>query len=216
MKIIKIIIIVFSLISLVYVLYIFKFQQLVNEGSIIADKQCMNVNPFIIGRKNSYINEMKIMSNKGSADEYMRELNNYINFSNKYIPAQKKWLDEEKTYMNRWDYKLILPTEIQKLGMLQYISREADLQGTQAILNILKTTDINKQKEYVKVIVDKVKIAKDADNEYDQIYKKGIPFDWRMKFIKVPTSKCPKENLNIPNVPDLFAPPTKLNPGPYS
>lgn len=216
MKIVKIILFFVLFVLLIYGGYEFLFQQLVNEGSLIADKQCMDVNPLIIRRKNSYLNSMKIISDKGSADDYMKELKNYLDVSNKFIAAERKWLNEEKTYMNRWDYKLILPAEIQRLGQLQYISREADVKSTQAILDMLKTTDTNKQKEFVKVIVDQVKIGKDADYEYNQIYEKGLPFDWRMKFVKVPPSKCPKENLNIPNVPDLFSPPAQYNHGPLS
>lgn len=216
MKIVKITLSLALFVLLIFAGYEFLLQRLVNEGSLIADKQCMNVNPLIIRRKNSYLNSMKIISNKGSADDYMKEFKNYLDVSNKFIAAERKWLNEEKTYMSRWDYKLILPAEIQKLGHLQYISREADMKSSQAWLDMFKVIDANKQKKYIKIIIDQVNIAKNADYEYNQIYEKGLPFDWRMKFVKVPASKCPKENLNIPNVPDIFSPPNNINSGPIS
>lgn len=216
MKILKIGFFLLLVLFLTYTGYIFKFQQLVNEGSVIADKQCINVNPLIIQRKNSYLKSMKIIMDKGSIEDYLKELDNYIDISNKFITEQGKWLKEQKAHMNRWNYKFLIPSEIKELGRLQYISRETDMKGTKAILDMLKTTDVNRQKEYMKIIIDQTKLGKDADNEYDRIWKKGFSPDLTMRFVKVPPSKCPKENFNIPNVPDLLLPPTRINYGPLS
>lgn len=216
MKIIKTFISLFIICIFVYIAYLFKFQQLVNKGSIIADKQCMNVNPLIIQRKNSYLKSMKIIMDKGSIEDYQNELKNYITASNKFIVEQEKWLKEQKDYMNGWDYKFFIIPEIKELGRLQYLSREADMKGARALLDLLKTTNVDQQKKYVKIMIDQVRIAKDAVNKYDLLWKKGTPINLRTRFIKVPPSKCPKENFDIPNVPDLLSPPTQINNSPFS
>ncbi len=69
-----------------------KYQQLINEGSVIADEQCLKVNPLIIARKNSYINSMKILQASGSAQDYWTETDKYLDISKKYILAEDSWL----------------------------------------------------------------------------------------------------------------------------
>jgi hypothetical protein len=192
------------------------YQRLANEGSMIADKQCINVNPLIIERKNSYIKAMRIILDKGSEEDYLNEMKHYLDVSNKYINEQAKWLKEQNSYMNRLDYQLFSPKEIKKLTLFQYRSREADMKGTKAMVAMMKTTDVNRQKEYAKIVVDQAKIATEADKELEQIWKKGMPNDLRVRFIKIPPSKCPEENLNIPNVPDLLLPQKQVNYRPVS
>jgi len=159
---------------------------------------------------------MKIIFDRGDLEDYWNEMKLYLEISNKFIDEQAKWLKEQKAYMNRQDYKFFVPHEIKELARLQYISREADLKETEAIREMVKTTDPNRQKEYTKIIIDQVKIANEVDDEFERIWKKGISNDWRMRFIKVPLSICPKDNLNIPNVLELLSPPKQVNFSPVS
>lgn len=196
---------------------IFKYQQLVNEGSIIADKQCLNVNPLIIQRKNSYSETIRIAKANGTEEEYWKEQNNYLSISKKYIQAQQLWLNEQKTFMNRADYKLFIPQVIQKAGLLQYESREADLKATIAVTDMFKSlTDTNKQKELATIILNEKKKQEAAEAELDKMWKSTSNFDIRQRFIRVPKTKCPKENLEIPEVPNIFAPPSQIYNGPLS
>ena len=114
-------------VALCFTVSILAYQRLVNEGSMIADKQCLKVNPLIIQRKNSYVKSMEIILAKGSEIDYMNELNKYMDISNKYVEEQKKWLQEEKAFMNRIDYKLFLPSQVQTANQLQFDSREAEM-----------------------------------------------------------------------------------------
>ena len=201
---------------LFYLCFGLAYQNLINDASLIADKQCTNVNPLIIQRKNSYLNSMKIISDKGSADDYMRELKNYLEVSNKFIAAEKKWLNEEKAYMNRWDFRLILPANIQRLEQLEYISREADVKSTHALLDMMQTTDTNKQKAYAKIVNNQVNTIATVESESDHIYKEDPGIDWRLLFVKRPHSTCPMRYRQIPEVPDLLFPAIKSDAGPIS
>lgn len=196
---------------------IFFYQQLVNEGSIIADKQCLNVNPLIIQRKNSYSETIRIAKANGTEEEYWKEQNNYLSISKKYIQAQQLWLNEQKTFINRADYKLFIPQVIQKAGLLQYESREADLKATIAVTDMFKSlTDTNKQKELATIILNEKKKQEAAEAELDKLWKSTTNFDIRQGFIRVPKTKCPKENLEIPEVPNIFAPPSQIYNGTLS
>lgn len=202
---------------IIFCLSTFKYQQLVNEGSVIADKQCLNVNPLIIQRKNSYTETIRIAKANGSEKDYWKEQERYLAISKKYIQAQQGWLREQKAFMNRADYKLFIPQIIQKAGILQYQSREADLKSTIAVTEMFRSlTDTNKQKELATTILKEKKKQEMAEAELDQIWKSKSNFDIRARFIRVPQTKCPKENLEIPEVPNIFAPPSQIYSGPLS
>jgi len=215
-KIGLIILIIFLFITLSFAISTLIYQKLVNEESIIADKQCMKVNPLIIERKNSYIRAMKILLDKGNEEDYMSELNKYMDISNKYIKEQTKWLEEQKIYMNKWSFKFFLPGEVKMATQLQYTSREADTTSTKAIVDIYNTTDPIRQKEYVKIVINQTKIANEADKKSDLLWNTKPKFDLRVRFVKVPPTKCPKENFNIPDVVDFFSPSKQINFGPIT
>lgn len=202
---------------IIFCLSTFKYQQLVNEGSVIADKQCLNVNPLIIQRKNSYTETISIAKANGSEEDYWKEQERYLAISRKYIQAQQAWLREQKAFMSRAVYKLFIPQIIQKAGILQYQSREADMNATIAVTEMFKSlSDASKQKELATVILSEKKKQKEAEAELDKIWKSKSNFDIRVRFIRVPKTQCPKENLEIPEVPNIFAPPSQIYSGPLS
>jgi len=204
-------------VALCFTVSILAYQRLVNEGSMIADKQCLKVNPLIIQRKNSYVKSMEIILAKGSEIDYMNELNKYMDISNKYVEEQKKWLQEEKAFMNRIDYKLFLPSQVQTANQLQFDSREAEMKSTVAINKMFSfPNDLEKQKELYNEVVTETKIANEANKKSDLLWKTKPKFDLRIRFIKFHPSKCSKENLNIPKVPDFFVPPKPIQSGPIS
>ena len=216
-KLVVIISLSFISLIIIFCLSTFKYQQLVNEGSIIADKQCLNVNPLIIQRKNSYTETIRIAKLNGSEKDYWKEQERYLTISKKYIQAQQAWLREQKAFMNRADYKFFIPKVIQEAGLLQYQSREADMKSTIAVTEMFKSlTDTNRQKELVTIIMNEKKKQEAAEAELDKIWKSKSNFDIRVRFIRVPKTKCPKENLNIPEVPNIFAPPKQIFRGPWS
>ena len=83
-KLVVIISLSFISLIIIFCLSTFKYQQLVNEGSIIADKQCLNVNPLIIQRKNSYTETIRIAKLNGSEKDYWKEQERYLTISKKY------------------------------------------------------------------------------------------------------------------------------------
>lgn len=210
MKQVKIIFFV-TLIGLgLFIFSTWKFQQLIDEGSVIADEQCLKVNPLIIERKNDYLASMGVIIASGSAEKYWAETNKYLEVSKKYTEAQKSWLAHQKAYMDRWDFNFFIPTYIREATKAQYNSREAQMKSTKGIVELFETynkIDLEHQKTLSDSILEETKKSQDADDEYNRIYEASQgKFDLRNNFTTVPQSKCPPENFNIPDVRDLFNP----------
>lgn len=210
----KVKIIVFAVL-LGFGLFVFstwKYQQLINEGSVIADEQCLKVNPLIIARKNSYINSMKILQASGTAEEYWTETDKYLAISKKFIEAENVWLTTQKDYMDSKDTITYVPAYIRSAGQLQFDSRVADVKATSGIVELFETyknIDAAKQKTLSDTILTETKKSNDLNDEYSKVYDHPQrTFDLRDYFTSVPQTKCPPENFNIPDVPNLLAPPT--------
>lgn len=193
-KIIKILVGIIILTIILFMGYVFKYQQLVDEGSVLADEQCLTVDPLIKERKELYNNSLQILDASGSADEYMAETSKYLVVSKKYTKAQKDWLSKQKAFINRWDYKLFVPSYIQDLSRLQFISREADVKAQEALEEAFIIKDNKKQLELSNIVMIETNKRNKADEEYDKIWKNySNKFDVRVYFAKVPASAC----LNI-------------------
>lgn len=213
MKILKIIFAIIVFVVLGYALFEWRYQMLVNEGTAILDKQCLNVDPLIIQRKNSYLNFIRLIYEKASKEEVEKEFKTYLTTSEKFIVEQKKWLNEQNKFMNRWDFKLILLEEIHKLSQLDYRSKELDVKIFENILKMAKTENLNEQKKYYEENVNFLKTIEQINKEIDEIYRNKPNFSWRTIFVKAQSSKCPKENLDILNIPDFFQPLDELKYG---
>jgi len=219
MKIIKTIVIVLGGLILlaigVFTLFTLTYQRITNEGSMIADKQCLNVNPLIIERKNSYIKSTTLMLAGGDPKEYWAEQERYVALSKKYMAAQDAWLQEQKQLMDRWDYQLIVPQHVKDAFRYQYISREADMEGARALVQIFASVgDQERQKQLAQIILDEHKKQDAADKAYSLIWDTAPKNDIRMRFIKIPQTTCPAENFNIPDTDDLFKPKVPAGDGP--
>lgn len=190
-----------------YLFPILMYQRLVNEGSVLADNQCMKVNPIIIERKTAYLNSMQALKDN-DVKTYEKETEKYLAASSKYVEAQTAWLKEQKKYIDRWDFQHFNPSYVKDAAMTQFVSRAADVESTKYLIEAFEIKDLNKTiaEEDGNKAMEQIKIRNAADKKYDEIWDNPGKLDWRTKFIKVPPSKCPDENFNIPNVDDILTP----------
>lgn len=216
LKRVKAALLVICLILGYFVFSTWKYQQLINEGSIIADEQCLKVNPLIIARKNSYVNSMKILEASGSAEEYWTETDKYLAISKKYIAAEDAWLSTQKAYMDSQDTNTYVPAYIRNAGQLQYDSRVADVKATSGIVELFETyknLDTTRQQALSDTILNETKKSNDLNYAYNEAYDHPKrTFDLRDYFTSVPESKCPPENLNIPDVNEMLNPTPAVTP----
>lgn len=161
---------------------------------------------------------MKVLEASGSANDYWAETNKYLDYSRKYIEAEKTWLADQKTYIDSQDFKTYIPAYIQQAAQYQYDSREADMKATSGIVEFFtnyKNIDANKQKVLSDTILNETKKSNDANDQYNKLYDnaQGKYYNILDSFTVVPQTKCPPENFNIPDVPNLLAPPpVQANP----
>jgi hypothetical protein len=194
---------------------LFTYQHLVNLGSIIADKQCLNVNPLIIQRKNTYTTAVQALMD-GNSDQYLAENDKYMRISKKFVIAQEKWLNEQEAFMKRWDFQLFLPELIKKAAKYQYQSRLADVKSSKLIIKLYESIDTVNTKDLTRRIIEYSTQAAEYDRKYNRLWEMEKSHDWRTNFISIPASKCPEENLNIPDVENFLNPSVPSQGGPVS
>lgn len=190
------------------------YQRLVNEGSILADNQCLKVNPLIIGRKNSYIKSIQALENN-DFEGYEGETVAYFEYSKMYVSEQAKWLEEQKKYMDRWEFKYFIPEYMKNAAMTQYAAREADKKSTEYLIDSFEVYQLNESlaQDLSNKAMQQIKIRNDAEKKYDDLWDNPGKLDWRTRFIRAPESKCPDENFDIPDVDDFLNPqPSHDNP----
>ena len=190
------------LLILLFIGYNLKYQHLVNEGSTIAEEQCLKVNPLIAERKEVFSNTFEILQASGNVEEYWDAQNKYIKVSTEYIKAQKDWLDKEKRFMGGWDFKLLTSQDIQEIAKLQYQAREADVKSQSALVEAFEISELNSE-----IATELAQTSLEESNKRDKLYKEldelwsihDSKFNLLAFFIRFPTSSCPEEG-NIPEI----------------
>ena len=204
------------LFCLYHFVFLFLYQNVINQGSALADKQCLNVNPLIIARKESYIKSIQDIQETENIDGYLEESKNYIRISKEFIKTQNKWIEEQEALMSRWDYKLLMPAEIKELGKLQIRSRRADVKSSLTVLKLFEAIDEEDSQDLVEDIFKQTKIANEANEAYSRLWEKGKKPSWIDQFIKIPPSKCTEKNFNIPDVNEILFPADVPGDGPLT
>jgi hypothetical protein len=195
-----------------FVFSILMYQHLVNDGSVLADNQCLKVNPHIIERKNSYIKSMQALKDN-DPNAYEKETENYLSTSRKYVTEQTSWLDTQKKYMSRWDFQYFTPSYMKEAAQHQYNSRKADTESTTFLIEAFEIAPLNTSiaEELSEKSMEKIKVRNEAEKKYDELWDNPGELDWRTRFIKVPDTKCPDENFNFPDVEEFLNP--SIQPG---
>ena len=220
-KILKIFLIFLGLAILIFCLYLYKLRSLALEDNRIFELRCTSTNPPLIAYKNSFL---KFADSLQSPQDYeegdlITFYNDYIAGMRKYVVEENKWLETNKKYINRWDFKIIEPWYIQQAAGYQQNMYQGYRDDAQTMLNIVDYKESNeelldKQTEARKRRDDAIKIYYDF---FD--YASGLS-DWRkfVGYLPVPDG-CNKENLVIPDTSGSIdwngtpTPPPKTIPG---
>lgn len=181
--------------------YIYKLHALAVEGNKIFEQRCLKVNPHLIGYKNSFLKFADYLQNpdKYSENQVVDFYGDYIDGMRKYIEEESKWLEIDRKYLDRWDFKLIEPWYIKEGGEYQWKMYEGYRDDAKYIL---APVDLKKE---IPENVARQKEARDRRDKYSQLYfdhfeKASKINDWRKIFGTVPLPEgCTEENLTIPN-----------------
>lgn len=191
-------------------------QKVMDDGFALVDRYCIDVNPTIIARKNSYSKFIETMKASASAEDQVKASDENINDLRKNYETEKAWLIEGKNFYQRWDYKLFGIPETKRAAEVKYqlISLENDM--SKAILDYYNGPgEESRGADMFQDMVEKTKRRAQLEGDYEKAVD-GVmnSKDLRYRLLRVPASKCPDENWQIPEVPDIFAPkaPNILSP----
>ncbi len=193
--------------AVLFGIYIYTYQRLITEGSLLADEHCIKINPLIIARKNSYLEEMKLIQASASAEEVQKSLQDYLASSNSYLKEESVWLNKQRAYLDGKIYKLLIPSYVQDAAEDQYQMYEADHKSSFYTSKAFTAQDQAEQVDLMNKIIEETSKSKAAGDRYNSAWERNKgKTDWRFNFVKVPESNCPAENFDIPNIDSPFTP----------
>lgn len=175
------------------------------EGNNIFEYRCLHVNPPLISYKNAFLKYADFLNSypttEYTPEEVQEFIEGYISGMRAYVPEETKWLDMQKKYIDRWDYKLIEPWYIQEGGIYQWKMYEGYRDDATSLLTTydepetapkdLKPGDVTEERQRRDTYAQKY---------FDHFEKASQTRDWRKFFGTVPIPKgCTEENIMIPN-----------------
>lgn len=198
-KILKVIGGLFVLVIVGFGLYLYKLNALANEGNRLYEYRCTNVNPHLIGYKNSFLKFADYLKNP---DDYTDEdvhgfFDGYLNGMRAYVSEEDKWLAMQNEYTNRWDFKLFMPWYVRQSAGYLTKMHEGYRDDAKYLVAGFDLKEINEE------LSAKQKEARDRRNEYSELfynfYEQPDIVDWRVRFIDKPLPEgCNEENNVIP------------------
>lgn len=185
--------------------YLYKLHSLAVEGNNIFEYRCLHVNPPLISYKNAFLKYADFVNTypntKYTPDEVQGFIDGYISGMRTYVPEETKWLDMQKKYIDRWDYKLIEPSYIQEGGIYQWKMYEGYRDDATSLLATFDEPE-TAPKDLKPGAVTEERQRRDtyAQKYFDHFEKASEIRDWRKFFGTVPIPKgCTEENIMIPN-----------------
>jgi len=199
--------IVKSLIGLVIIIlvilgfYLYKLRSLAVEGNAIFEQRCLKVNPPLISYKNSFLKFADYFKHpeKYQEAEAFGFYDSYISGMRAYIKEENAWLEIQKRFINRWDYRLIEPWYIKQAAEYQWKMYEGYRDDAQYML------DIADQKIALEKLNTNYPEPRQRRDKYSQLYfelfdKASEINDWRKIFGSLPVPNgCTEDNLKIPD-----------------
>lgn len=183
--------------------YVVWLRVLALEGNRIFEKRCVGVNPHLISYKKIFLLFADQANNPdwASGEQMVSLMESYIEHMRIYADAETKWLDEDRRFINRWDFQLLEPWYMKKAGQLQLSMYEGYRDDALNLLNIWdhpETLTSIPDPDYV----SEPRQRRDAYSQeyFDFFEEASLINDWRKFFVSVPVPKgCTSENLTIPD-----------------
>lgn len=200
-KIIKIVLLLLVLCLITFGFYLYDLHRLALVGNKIFEQRCLNVNPHLIGYKNSFLKFADYLNNpnKYKDEEVKGFVDGYISGMRAYVPEEDKWLEAENKFMNRWDFKFIEPWYLKEASVYQLEMYRGYRDEAFYMLQLYDNKSPSEE------FSTKFSEARDRRSKYvglyDDIFDKAGPLrDWRKIFGMVPVpAGCTDENTIIPD-----------------
>lgn len=171
--------------------YNYKLQKLVNEGVSISNEQC-KIFASLKEQNNLFKESIQILLTPNSKTDYLKKLDDYYKISKENVVKQEKWLLVQKEFIDRLDFKL-LPSSIQELVKMRYEYWKIDTEAESVLIDAYDIYKINPTLAN-ELGHKSLELNEKRDNLQERIDTTWKRYegkkDWRMIFIKVPTSAC--------------------------
>lgn len=195
------------LVCLVTVIAVYlRFQQVVKEEASLNDERCLNINPVVIERKNAYLSSMQAMVTSGE-EAFIEENKKYVNLLKNNVTVESEWSLKYKKLLDRWDFKLLIPPILQKTARLRWESHVYENETSKNMIVLTESffQDGDENDPKLKEAGDNIKIltkqSGDVEAELETLANDSSLYkDFRISLMRIPESKCPDENYNIPDV----------------
>lgn len=184
---------------LLFASYMFKYQQLVNEGSALAEEHCLKVNPVIEIKQQKALKYFNTIVSSSSAESSVRLTSTEFSKSAQdVVNVSSDWMKKQKEFLDRWDFQFFTSKEIKDLFYAQYDKYLADIDGNKFVVeyfNYFEDPTIRQRFE------ESIKRQVQTQLVLDEALKTaGKRSDIRWYFTKVPVSKCDLKE-DYPSIP---------------
>lgn len=201
----KIILSVIILLIVLFVGYMYKYQQLVNEGSYLQEERCLALDPLFVQKDQSIQDYTKVYYSTASAEVIQKASDRMIQDFSSTIAISEPWMKKEREYLERWDFKFFIDSKGVDVFNALYDKYMADLNANRAMVNYAKNTTDEKLRLGVADTMYKQDVAQKKLDEKFEIAKNR--FDIRSYFIKVPKLRCSGID-DTPSMPVIINGPT--------
>jgi len=200
-KIIKVVLVFIGLAVVGFGVYAYKLRSLAHEGNDLFEQRCLNVNPFLIGYKNSFLEMADVINNPENYEEGsgIGVFENYIWQMGIYLEEENKWLEAQSAYINRWDFQLFEPWYIKQAAEYQIKMYEGYRDDARYMLEIYNAGGATEE------LTTKFNEARDRRDKYSELYftfgnEATEIFDLRKFLVIIPAPNgCTEENMTIPD-----------------
>lgn len=168
--------------------YMYKYQQLVNEGSALADERCLTIDPIIAKKQLLALEYFKVFSSSSSAETKMAKVDEMEKYLKQTVTTSEPWLKKQKKFIDSEDFNFFTDEKIKDAFYAEYDKYVADLEANIAMINYFEKFE---EPWYSTVAYNKVKAQDEMQTVLDEkLTELQKHFDIRWFFTKVPQSKC--------------------------
>lgn len=183
-------------------LYTYSLRKLAMQGNKIFAQRCTTVNPPLIGYKNDFLKFTQCINNPGSCEDEAAGgyFVSYMKGLRAYTTEERKWLETQNAFINRWEFKLLAPNFLKQASEYQTQMYQAYYDDAQALVDLIDqktplpdTFDPNSVSEVRMRRFFYQKVFNDMMNKISTMR------DPRIMIINMPVPKeCNDTNTNIP------------------
>lgn len=178
----------------IFTVYMRMYQQVVNDGTLLAEEHCLTVNPAIAYKQQKALEYMNAYQSSSSAD-IQQSSTDFSNAAQQVVDLYVPFLGKQKAFLNRWDFQFFTSKELKDVYSAQYHKYLTDMESNKLIVSYFKNYEdptvtkqlqafIEKQLQAEATLNDKLKVAKSR-------------FDIRWYFTQVPNIHCEKTFNNF-------------------